>query len=191
MNKTKVILGILITVAGGIIMITSMVFAIIHFAGSLYKDIHTFDIMLRSAPVSATTTGFSIEEESDLSIWLKLPDRRIENKDFEIAVFLIGQNDVVVAELNEDFGFGYFRNSSGTGQYYKIGEHTFPSGFNGSLRYETKGTWVPPFNGELVLRQSSTASLPIRKIGLFVLGLFVLIVGIGTIAKNSTRQISH
>jgi hypothetical protein len=48
MNKIKVMLGILITVAGGIIMVTSMVFAIIHFAGALYEDIHAFNIDLQT-----------------------------------------------------------------------------------------------------------------------------------------------
>lgn len=190
MNRTKVILGILITVAGGIIMVTSMVFTIIHFAGSLYEDIHTFDINLQASSTPSRTTGFSIEAEKDLSLWLKLPNRQIENKGFEIDVFVIGKNDIVTAKFNEDFKFGYFRNSSGKGQYYKIGEHSFRSGFNGYLRYETKGKWIPPFKGKLVLRQRSTSSFPTKQIGLFVLGIFLLVVGIGTIVKNS-RVISR
>ena len=120
MNKIKVILGILITVAGGIIMVTSMVFAIIHFAGNLHEDIRTFNINLQNSPTSSATQKFSIKEEKSLFLWLKLPNRQIENKDFEIDVSLIRENDIEEAKFNEDFRFGYFRNSSGKGQYYKF-----------------------------------------------------------------------
>ena len=185
MNKTKVILGILITVAGGIIMVASMVFAIIHFAESLYEDIHTFNINLQASSIPLTTTKFFIKEEKNLSLWLKLANRQIENKDFEIDVFLIRKNDIVDAKFNEDFRFGYLRNSSGKGQYYKIGKHSFHSGFNGYFRYETRGTWGPPFRGKLVLRQGSASSFPVKQIELFVIGIFVLVVGVGTIVKNS------
>ncbi len=182
------IFGILITVAGGIIIATSMVFAIMHFAGSLYKDLHIFNINLQATPVPLKTKEFSIKEGKELSLWLKLPNREIENKDFAMSVFLIGKNDIVDTKFNEDFRFGYFRNSSGEGQYYKIGKHHFHSGFNGYFRYETKGKWVPSFEGKLVLRQDSSSFYPVKQIGLFVVGIFVLVVGIGTIVKNSKNR---
>ena len=184
MNKAKFILGIFITILGGAIMIFSMVSAIMHFVGSLHEDICIFNINLQDSPTSSATSKFYIEEEKNLSLWLKLPNRRIENKEFEIDVSLVGENDIVDAKFNEDFRFGYFRNSSGRGQYYKLGKHSFRSGFNGYFRYETKGKWVPPFNGQLVLRQSSASSFPVKQIGLFVIGIFVLVVGVGTIVKN-------
>ena len=165
-------------------MLFSMVSAITHIAGSLYEDLRTFNIDLRNSPSSSTTSVFSLAEEKSLSLWLRLPDRRIENKAFAIDVFLIGKNDTVEAEFNEDFKFGYSRNSSEEGQYYKLGSHSFPGDFNGSFRYETTGEWVPPFNGQLVLRQGSAFSVPVKQIGFFVVGIFVLLVGIGTIAKN-------
>jgi hypothetical protein len=110
------------------------------------------------------TGEFSLKEERDLSLWLKLPNRQIENKDFEIDVFLVGENDTVDAKFNEDFRLGYFRNSSGKGQYYKIGVHSFPGDFSGHFRYKSKGKWVPPFQGKLVLRQDSAPSFPIKQI---------------------------
>ena len=188
MNKTKVIPGILITIAGGTIMITSMVFAIIHFAGNLYDDIYTFNVDMLLSSTPAITKKISIKEKKELSLWLKLPNRQIENKDLKITVFLIDENNNVVAEFNENFRSGYFRNSSGDGQFYKIGQYSFPSGFNGYLRYETKGKWVPPFKGKFVLRQASVASFPIKQISSFIIGIFFLVVGIGTIAKNCKRQ---
>jgi hypothetical protein len=180
-------LGILITVIGGIIIIISMVSAIIHLAGNLYEDIQTFDINLHTSSKPSTTTEFSLKEKKDLSLWLKIPNRQIENKDFEIDVLLIGQNDIVEAKFNEDFRYGYFRNSSGEGQYYKIGKHSFPGSFNGYLHYETKGDWVPPFNGKLVLRQGSASSFAIKQMGMLVAGILVLIIGVGTIARNSKK----
>jgi hypothetical protein len=191
MNKTKILLGILIAIAGGVVMITSMVFAIINFAGNLYEDIHVFNINLQTPSAPSITTGFSIKEEKDLSLWLKAPNRQIENKDFEIEVFLIEKNDSADTKFNEDFRFGYSRNSSGEGQYYKLGKHSFQSGFNGYFRYKTKGTWVPAFKGNLVLRQELTSSFPVKQMGFFVIGIFVLVVGIGTIAKNSKKQITN
>ena len=184
MHKVKFTLGIVFAVLGGTIMLFSMVSAITHIAGSLYEDLRTFNIDLRNSPSSSTTSVFSLAEEKSLSLWLRLPDRRIENKAFAIDVFLVGKNDTVEDEFNEDFKFGYSRNSSEEGQYYKLGSHSFPGGFNGSFRYETTGEWVPPFNGQLVLRQGSAFSVPVKQIGFFVAGIFVLLVGIGTIAKN-------
>ena len=185
MNRAKFTLGIIIAVFGGAIMLFSMVSTIIQVAGNLYEDIRTFNIDLQDSPTSSATPRFSLAEEKSLSLWLRLPDRRIENKAFEIDVFLLGNNDLVATEFNEDFEFGYFRNSSGKGQYYRLGSHSFCGGFNGYFRYETTGKWVPPFDGQLVLRRSSGFSVPVKQIGLFVAGIFVLLVGIGTIAKNS------
>jgi len=187
MNRAKVTLGILITVAGGIIMVTSMVFAIIHFSGNLYEDIQTFNINLRTSSAPSTTTEFSIKEGKDISLWLKLPNRQIENKNFVIDISFIYGNDMVETKFNEDFSSGYFRNSSGKGQYYKIGKHLFRNSFNGYLSYKTKGKWVAPFRGALVLREDPASSFPIKQIGLFIIGIFVLVVGICTIAKNSKK----
>lgn len=184
MNKAKFTSGIVIALLGGAIMLFSMLSAIIHLTGKLYKDIRTFNINLQASRTSSVTAKFSIEKEKALSLWLKLPNRQIENKDFKIDVFLIGENDALDAKFGEDFKLGYFRNSSGKGQYYKLGSHSFPSGFNGYLRYEAKGKWAPPFKGELVLRESSASSFPVEQIKLFVAGILGLVIGISTIVKN-------
>ena len=165
-------------------MLFSMVSATIQVAGNLYEDIRTLNIDWPDSPTSSVTPKFSLVEEEPLSLWLRLPDRKIENKAFAIGVSLVGDDDLVEAEFNEDFEFGYSRNGSGKGQYYKLGSYSFPGGFNGYFRYETTGQWVPPSSGQLVLRRSSGFSIPLKQIGLFVVGIFVLLVGIGTIAKN-------
>ena len=166
-------------------MLISMIFGIIQYSGSLYENIQVFGIELPSPPAALKTSLFTIEENQIISVWLKYPDRRIENKDFKIAISLVGQNGKFLAKFVEDFNFGYFRNSTGEGQYYKLGEHAFKNGFIGYLQYETGGTWIPTRAVKLVLRRPLPFSLPLKQIGFFIMGIFVLVTGIATIAKDS------
>ena len=188
MNNMKTILGILVTIAGGVVMVTCMVFAIIHVAGSLYEDVHSFDVVLPVSPESSATPLFSIKAGKLLSLWLKTPDRQIENKAFEINVSLLNENGDAQADFNEDFKFGFLRNSAGNGQFYRLGEYRFDDSFNGYFRYEVVGNWRPQYKTSLVLRETKSVAMPVKQIGGFVLGVFVLITGIGTIAKNRNQR---
>ena len=186
-NKTKIVLGVFIALLGGIIMVTNMVFAIISTSGKLYEDAYIFDVNFQEF---LKTPQLTINKNQKLSIWLKVPNRQIENKDIEFTASLVGRDDNVNAKFNENFRLGYLRNSSGTGQYYRLGEHHFDDNFNGYFRCETKGKWIPPYKGHLVLREGKGISVPVKNIGLFIIGIFILMVGIGTIIKNS-KQINR
>ena len=188
MNKRKLILGVFIIALGGIIMLTSMVSGIIYFAANLYEDIHTFPAKLPDSPLSSKTDNFREKRGNEVSVWLKVHNRQIENKDFVISVSIVEENGKKKAEFAENFRFGYLRNSAGKGQYYKLGSHLFENDFSGYLSYTTSGTWIPPFEGFLVIRRSQGLPLPLRQISVFLIGIIILITGIGNIAKNRKRS---
>jgi hypothetical protein len=131
------------------------------------------------SPLSSKTDNFREKRGNKASVWLKVHNRQIENKDFVISVSFVGENGKKKAELAKNFRFGYLRNSAGKEQYYKLGSHLFENDFSGYLSYTTSGTWIPPFEGFLVIRR-----LPLRQISVFLIGIIILITGIGTIAKN-------
>lgn len=189
MNKTKFLLGILITILGAIIMLVSMVSGIALFAEAIYEDIYAFPARLSISTDNLETDSFSVKAGNNFSLWLKVPNRKIENKDFTFSANLVEQNGRTIADFGEDFRFGYLRNSYGRGQYYKLGSHNFRDDFIGYLSYATSGKWIPPYDGFLVIRKSNPLTLPLKQIGIFVTGIFILITGIGTIAKNKKSVI--
>ena len=169
-------------------MLVSMIFGIIYFAGAMYEDIHAFPAKLSFPSEIMETASFTAIAEDDLSIWLKLSDRQIENKDFTLQVLFLEEKGKTIADINKNFRFGYIRNSSGRGQYYKLSNHNFKNDFTGFLSYKTSGTWIPPYDGLLVIRRQNSIPLPLKHIGIFVAGFFILITGIGSIAKNKKHN---
>ena len=188
MNKLKFILGSFIIIFSGIMMIVSMVLGIVSVAKGLYKDVYTFPVSLSISTESSKTDSFTAKKGDDFFVWLKVPDRRIENKDFKTTGFFINQKAEVISEFKENFKLGYLRNSFGRGQYYKLGVHSFESDFQGWINYTIGGKWSPPYNGFLVIRQRKSFSFPVREIGVFVAGILLLIIGVGTVVKNSLAE---
>ncbi len=191
MNKLKFILGIFIIIFGGIIMLISMVFGIVHIAEGLYKDVYAFPVSLSISPENSKTDSFIAKKGDKFSVWLKVPDRRIENKDFHISTFFVNQKEEVVSEFKENFKVGYFRNSFGRGQYYRLGVHDFESDFQGWINYTIGGKWRYLYNGFLVIRRRKSFSLPVREIGVFGVGILLLIIGVGTVVKNRPAENEH
>lgn len=190
MNKSKLILGIAITILSGAIMLESMISGIFHFTGNLYEDFQTFNIELQAPQAPLKTPFFSVEEGQILTIWIRYANRQIEHKNLKITVFLIDQDENIITEFGKDFRFGDFRNSTRKVRYSKLGKYNFRKEFRGYLQYELNGTWTPTKTSALVLRKSPSVFLPLKQIGFFVVGVFALFVGIETIAKNSKKQIT-
>ena len=155
-------------------MLVSMVFGIIHFAGSLYRNVQILDIDLKASNVTRKTTSFELEQGQIISVWLKYPNRRLENKDFKISLSFVDKNKAIPGKLGEDFNTGYFRNSAGQGQYYWLGEHDFNKNFKGCIQYKTTGSYLPTETGKLVLRQSLPFSLPVKHLLFFMSGYLSL-----------------
>lgn len=181
-------MGIVITVLGGLVMLVSMVSGIIHFAGSMYRNVKILDVNLKTFNVIQKTTPFELKKGQNISVWLKYPDRRLENKNFNIRIHFVDKNEVIPGKHGASFSVGYYRNSAGQGQYYWLGEHDFKDSFKGYMQYKNTGSYVPTETGKLVLRRSLPLSLPLKHILYFMAGIFILIIGIGTIVKNTAKK---
>lgn len=186
-KKIKIFLGILILVCAGLVMINALVLGIFYFSNSYYQDFKSFSVDL-------VDRSKSIEEDVNLpaghySFWLKLPDREIENKEVKFETSLIDKNSQrSLAVMNEDFSFGYFRNSDGVYQYYKIGDYKTENGFSGNIVSIYLGDWSPGCDSELVARTSHANNFfSLTLLKLFIAFAFVvlfLVVGIRMISKK-------
>lgn len=183
LNKSKFILTIAFTILGGALMLESMISGIFHFTGNLYEDFKVFGLGLQAPQAPIKTSFFYAQEGQILSVWLRFSSRRIENQNLKIAVSLIDEDENRVWEFWKDFRFDHFRNSAGKVKYFKLGDNAFKKEFRGYLQYELNGTWTPATTSALVLRISQPVPLPLKQIGFFVVGLFVLIVGLEAISQ--------
>ena len=166
-------------------MLASMISGIFHFSEKLYQDFQVFHIELQSSRAPLKTSFFSVKNGQVFSVWLRYSNRqRIENTNLKIAVSLVDEDGYLVAQFKEDFRFGYSRNRTRKFRYYKLGEHHFRNNFRGYLQYELDGAWPAVKTSALVLRQSPPLLLPLRQIGFFLAGIFVLIVGIEKMARH-------
>ena len=185
--KEKFILGIFVTIAGGTLLITSLVFGIISMTNGLYEDVYTFPVRLSLKNNQDIAGTFNAKADEVFSFWLKVPDRRIENKDFQLSVIIDDLGSRGQTTWHSDFTFGYLRNSSGQGQYYQLGTHRFNKEFFGSLNYIAHGQWVAPYNAYLVIRRVKSLKWPKIQIILFAIGFIVLFQGINSLQKNLKR----
>lgn len=167
-----------------------MISGMFHFNGKVYEDFQVYGIERLSAQVPIKTSFFSAEEDQIFSVWLRYSIRQVQNKNINIAVSLIDEDETIVKEFVADLQFGPFRNSAKKIRYYKLGEHDFKTEFRGYIQYELSGTWIPTETSALVLRKSPPVHLPLRQISCFVVGIFALIVGLETIYKNFKKRIS-
>lgn len=170
-------------------MIVSLVTTIVYAAKVAYTDIASTPVELRHN-IEDKQEEVTIPR-GEYSFWLKMPGRSIENKDAKFYIYLFNdydnEIDESVAEMSEDFNLGYYRNSYGQGQYYKIGSYNFGEDFFGSIVYGYKGTWDPGYGGELVIRQTNDFALTgklIQLILVFVFGLLLLVIGVLTITRS-------
>jgi hypothetical protein len=183
-KKERFVVGIILAIAGGTIMITSAVFGIRQIAQDRYEDLYSFSVKLTGQKKESVCGGFTAKKNEDLSFWLKVPDRRIENSDLQLEINLSDANKVTDVSWKNDFSFGFWRNSSEKGQYYHLGTQHYKSDFTGTVCYMTKGTWKAPYNGALVIRSLKPFNIPFRDLGFFCVGLLLLSVGIKGILKN-------
>ena len=182
--KEKFFLGIFVTIAGGTLLITSLVFGIISISNGLYEDVYTFPVRLSLKNDQDIAGTFSAKSNDVFSFWLKVPDRRIENKDLQLSVIINDPTSRAEITWDSDFTFGYLRNSSGQGQYYQLGTHRFNKEFYGSLNYIAHGEWVAPYNAYLVIRRVKSLQLPKVKILLFFVGFILILQGITSLQRN-------
>lgn len=188
MKISKLVIGILTTVCASLILIACLVLGISYFTGRYYIDIKSFDFQAED--------GLSKSEnielfQGDYSFWVKMPDRKIENKNAQISVLLFSHSGEEEASMEEDFSFGYYRNSSGEGQYYLVGSHNFSEDFSGALNFVFTGDWSSSQSGEMVIREAHPNNLITKEalilLGAILLGVLLLIAGIKVISRSRVK----
>lgn len=183
-RKERIVLGIMAAIFGGTVIITSLVFGIISIANDRYDDLYTFTVRLTGQKDLSPCGYFAARQKEKLSFWLKVTDRRIENRDFQLSVKIIDYNKAIDTTWKNDFRFGSWRNGSNQGQYYHLGTYDFKNDFNGSLYYKNSGKWIAPYNGTLVIRRIKPFKIPWRDLGFFCSGLLLFVLGLKTFLSN-------
>jgi hypothetical protein len=178
MSKSKRFFAVVVTVIGAGVMTFSLFAGIKHLAESSYKDIATFPVRLVQMSQQMYTAPLSLPAAKEYSLWLKTPNRQIQNQDFSIEAALIDVSGQQVAGLKKGFRGVSHRNGSRGWNYYRLGLFSLPSSFQGSTRYEMFGSWSAPFEAFLVIRQPVSVSFPRAIVFLFGAGIVVLVVGI-------------
>jgi len=165
-------------------MITSLVFGIISITTGLYEDVYSFPLRLSSICTNQTAGSFNAEPDELFSFWIKLPDRRIENKDFQITTTICNSSLDKIITWKNDFKSSYLRSSSSQGQYYQLGSCRFHQKFRGFLKYSTNGSWIAPYNAHLVIRKIKSFRMPRFEMIALILGIIVLFQGINLMQQN-------
>lgn len=175
---------------GGAIILASLISGAFHFSQKLYQDFQIVHIELQSSRAPRKTAFFSVKEGRSFSVWLRYSiDQRNEKTNLRLAVSLIDEDGYLTDQFSKDFRFGAFRDGARKVRYYKLGERRFTKNFRGYLQYELDGTWTPARTSALVLRQSPPLLLPLKQIGFFLGGIFVLFIGIEKMIKKDKNQL--
>ncbi|MBU4304297.1 MAG: hypothetical protein KJ893_01515 [Candidatus Omnitrophica bacterium] len=181
--QEKFIVAMLLIIISGTMMITSLVFGLTRFANGLYEDIYIFPARFSKLKDMETAGMFTAKKGGNLSFWLKVPDRRIENKNFSFEAAIFDHKGMKRVSYRTDFNYNQIRNNSGVGQYYLLGIHYFQSDFNGAIKYISSGIWLAPYNGSIVIRKSTLGSFPLKEFGFCVLGFLLCLKGIKIVKK--------
>ncbi|MCA9402667.1 MAG: hypothetical protein KC897_02700 [Candidatus Omnitrophica bacterium] len=170
--------GIALIIVSSFITIYGLVGGISQISGQIYRDDLVYPVSLHNPGKELQTALLSVDRNETRSFWLRVPDRRIENRDMQFQLRLIDGAGNAVADWSEDFRSGYLRNSTGRRHYYRIGQHDFTAGFTGYFRYATGGSWRPTYNGVLVLRDKGQGAVPYKFLGVIGVGVMILIIGL-------------
>ena len=177
--------GIATVILASLIALYGLIGGISYYAGNTYGDEVAFPVTLRRKNVVMPTAPYGVAEQVQRSVWLKVPDRQIENKDFQILVRIIDRQGETLAEMEENFRMGYLRSSAGDQQYYRLDGVEFPAGFSGYLQYVTSGEWEAPYDGTLVLRYRRKSTHPFKYGLVLAVGVMILMIGLRQIPQGT------
>jgi len=161
-------------------MIVSFIDGLPKLIGSDFQGAQTFPFEISKTPLTALTEEVLITDNVELSIWIKLPNRQIESKNFTVSVSFEPADKSQSVELRKKFGLWHTRSSFGQGQYYKIGAHRFANGFVGKLLIVSEGKWRPGYDASIVLRKNeeSLRSILLPPVLFFISGAFLIVLGV-------------
>ena len=181
MSKGKLLIGIFIIVFGTGLIFTNLFVGIKEMVKSGFEEAYAFPITFERL-ISQNTPSFYLDPGEKVSVWLRLPDRKAENKDFSFHVTVINEAGETVEQMAEDFRFGYFRSSYGRGQFYRIGKFRTKQPLNGIMIFQAGGEWAPDQGGELVLRKEKGAKVSLTVVFGLMVGITLVILGVMRLA---------
>ena len=185
MKKPGIIAGIVIMVTGLLMINTSSIDAIIDSSSKLYKEIETHNIDLDG---KTETIAFNNEDKRKVSFWLALPDRNIENKDFKIVISILDKNKELIKGFRRDLVFKTIRQEVDSHFYYKLGDHKFGYDFEGYIKYELEGEWLPKTKPILSLKENRKTSFSRNQIIVALTGGILLALGFVVLIRNTSEQ---
>ncbi|MCK5002141.1 MAG: hypothetical protein KAS57_03910 [Gammaproteobacteria bacterium] len=185
MNKQKVATGIIIMVVGLLMINTSSIDAIIDSSSQLYMDVESHDIDLEK---KTETIAFNNNDKKKISFWLVQPNRDIENKDFKIVISVLDSNKNFVKGFRRDLAFKTIRQEIDGDFYYKLGDHKFGYDFEGYIKYELEGEWLPEEKPTLSFKENRKTSFSRNQVLVSLSGAIMLALGFIVLVRNTSEQ---
>lgn len=185
MNKRKVATGIIIMVIGLLMINTSSIDAIIDSSSQLYMDVESHDINLEK---KTETIVFNNKDKRKISFWLVLPDRNIENKNFKIVVSVLDSNKNFVKGFRRDLAFKTIRQEIDGNFYYKLGDHKFGYDYEGYIKYELEGDYLPETTPTLSFKENRKTSFSNNQVLVSLGGAIMLALGFIVLIRNTSEQ---
>ena len=185
MNKQKVTIGIVTMVIGLLMINTSSIDAIIDSSSQLYMEIESHDIDLSK---KSDAIVFNTEEKKKASFWLVQPNRDIESKDFKIVISILDENKKFVKGFRRDFAFKTTRQEIDGKYHYKLGDHKFSYDFDGFIKYELEGDWLPETTPALSFKENRKTSFSQNQVLVSLSGAILLVLGFVVLVRNTSEQ---
>jgi hypothetical protein len=183
-RNQKFISGILLLIVGGTIIVTGIVFTVANVVNGNFDSLHSFPVSLSTLVREKTAGSFSVPSRTMLSLWLKVPDCRIEGRDFQLSVKIIDDISGEVVLWKNTFSNSMIHNNDAEGQYYLLGIHYFNNNFSGKINYSERGSWVAPYNGYLVVRKPKIFSIPAERMAFLIAGIMLSIIGVTILGRR-------
>ena len=177
MSKGKLIIGITIIVFGAALIFTNLFIGIKETVKNDFDEAVAFPVTFERL-ISQSSPGFYIDPGQKTSVWIRMPHREVENKNFSFYVTVINEAGETVKQMAEDFSAGYFRSSYGQGQFYRIGTFRPKTSLRGLMIYQSGGEWAPRYGAELVLRKEKGMKASLTFIFGLMVGITLVVLGI-------------
>ncbi|MDH5388247.1 MAG: hypothetical protein OEY06_07350 [Gammaproteobacteria bacterium] len=185
MKKPKVIAGIVIMAVGLLMINTSSIDAIIDSSSHLYQETQSYNIDLE---LKTETIAFNNPDKRKISFWLALPNKDVETKNFKIVVSILDSNKEIIKGFRRDLAFKTIRQEIDDIFYYKLGDHKFGYDFEGYIKYELEGDWLPGTKTLLSLKENRKTSFSTNQIIVALTGGIVLALGFVVLVRNTSEQ---
>ena len=185
MNKPKITAGIVIMAFGLLMINVSSIDAIIDSSSQLYSEVQSHPIDLEN---KSEILNFNNTDKKRISFWLALPNKDIEQKDFKIVISILDSKQRVIKGFRRDFSFKTTRQEIDNHFHYKLGDHKFGRSFEGYIKYELEGNWLPETQPTLSIKENRKTSFSNNQALAAFTGGMLLILGFVVLVRNTSKQ---